>query len=53
MRESNGRVRIGTEKIMGFPHPPIIFGHVRRPDSFVDGGPGSEAGLRIFGLARC
>ena len=53
MRELQGPVRFGTEKVVGFPRLIAIFEFVPLSDSSVDGGPRSGAQLRIFGLAKC
>jgi hypothetical protein len=53
MREYQGPVRFGTEKVVGFPRLIAIFEIVRPPASSVDGGTVSGARLRIFGLAKC
>ena len=53
MREYQGPVRFGTEKVVGFPRLAAIFEISLSSDSSVDGRPNSGAQLRIFGLARC
>ena len=53
MRECNGPVRFGTEKVIGFPRLIVIFEFVLPSDSSVDGGARSGASRRIIGLAQC
>lgn len=53
MREYQGPVRFGTEKVVGFPRLVAIFDFVLPSDSSVDGKRTWGAPLRIFGLARC
>ena len=53
MREFQGPVRFGTEKVVGFPRLAVIFKSALSPDSTAGGRAGSGALLRIFGLALC
>ena len=53
MREFNGAVRFGTEKVIGFPRLIAIFTFALSSDSSVDSGAWSGAPRRIFGLAQC
>ena len=53
MRDYQGPVRFGTEKVVGFPRLVVIFEIARPSDSSVDGGARSGALLRICGLTKC
>lgn len=53
MRELQGPVRFGTEKIIGFPRLIAIFKIALASNSSVDGEAKSGALLRMFGLAQC
>ena len=53
MREYQGPVRFGTEKVVGFPRLIAIFKTAPSPDSSVGGGVLSGTRSRIFGLAQC
>jgi len=53
MREFKGRVRFGTEKVIGFPRLAVIFKSAPSPDSCVNGEAGLGALPRFFGLEQC
>jgi len=53
VREYQGPVRFGTEKVVGFPRLAVIFKIARASDSPVDDRARSGALLRICGLKKC
>lgn len=53
MREYQGPVRFGTEKVVGFPRLVAIFKITLLSDSSPDDGVTPGARARIFGLAQC
>jgi hypothetical protein len=53
MREYQGPVRFGTEKVVGFPRLAVIFDFASASNSSVDGKAESGARSRIFGLTKC
>jgi hypothetical protein len=53
MRELQGPVRFGTEKIIGFPRLMVIFQTALSCDSSMNDEAKSGALPHIFGLAQC